>query len=77
MIFIAMERYPGTIRCPNFASMGGKVMTGMRIGAKTVSTWSDLQIVFDVFSEPKSPGIEFYASAAPHGHWFLGEFHDG
>jgi len=71
-----MEHYPGTIRCPNSASMGSpnsasmgsKVTTGMRIGAKTVITWSDLQIVFDVFSGPKSPGIELYASAAPHGH---------
>jgi hypothetical protein len=64
MIFIAMEHYPGTIRCPNSASMGSKVTTGMRIGAKTVITWSDLQIVFDVLLLARLPnrsGLKLHA----------------
>jgi hypothetical protein len=52
-------------------------MTGMRIGAKTVITWSDLQTVFDVLWEPQSLRIESDACAAAQDYWLLGELHHG
>ena len=52
-------------------------MTGMRIGAKTVIVYSDLQTVFDLFWELWSPRIEFDAYAAAHDQWLSGGLHHG